>query len=300
MCAMTRETPHVALDSLDVLWFQVAGTICNLTCRHCFISCSPTNKTFGFLALETVENALKESVSYGVKEYYFTGGEPFLNPALVPMLERTLQFGPVTVLTNGTVLKEEWLKRLRAAVENSTYSLEFRVSIDGPDAERNDPIRGDRTFERALQGIRKLCEFGFLPIITMTQTWEDDENEEVLAKFRQVLREVGHARPRLKILPRIRIGAEAERTCGYGELERITPEMMEGFDQSQLLCSYSRVVTDRGVAVCPILLDSPEALLGATLGESTEAFPLAHGACYTCYQFGSICTNPSTKRQGHG
>ena len=41
----TRSVPRVELQSLDTLWFQVAGTLCNLACSHCFISCSPTNHT---------------------------------------------------------------------------------------------------------------------------------------------------------------------------------------------------------------------------------------------------------------
>src|ERR1700680_4804200 len=127
--------PLVPLAHLDDLWFQVAGTVCNLECRHCFISCSPHNHTFGFLDLATVERLLEESVALGVKEYYFTGGEPFLNPDMVPILELTLQYGPATVLTNGTVFKEQWLARLVAAESASPYSLEFRVSIDGFAAE---------------------------------------------------------------------------------------------------------------------------------------------------------------------
>src|SRR3954447_25070579 len=107
--------PFVPLSHLDDLWFQVAGTLCNLTCHHCFISCSPHNRSFGFLDLETVRRALDESVPLGVKEYYFTGGEPFLTPDLTAMLELTLRYGPATVLTNGTVLKEEWLLRLARA-----------------------------------------------------------------------------------------------------------------------------------------------------------------------------------------
>ncbi|HCS51605.1 MAG TPA: radical SAM protein, partial [Planctomycetaceae bacterium] len=106
-----RNVPSVELEGLDILWFQVSGTLCNLTCHHCFISCSPTNKTYGYLSLEDVEKQLQLSVEQGVREYYFTGGEPFLNRDLVPMIERTLEYGPVTVLTNGTVLKEAWLER---------------------------------------------------------------------------------------------------------------------------------------------------------------------------------------------
>lgn len=294
MAAVTfDDIPRVELRSLDELWFQVSGTLCNLECAHCFISCSPHNDSFGYLSLGTVERMLAESVGWGVKEYYFTGGEPFLNREIVPILERTLEYGPATVLTNGTVLKPEWLERLRAAERRGIYSLEFRVSIDGPTPETNDPIRGPRTFERAMKGVGLLCEFDFLPIITMTRTWDESEDGEILGRFRDVLRAHGCARPRLKVLPRLKIGAEENRTNGYHELERITPEMMEGFDEGQLICNHSRVVTDRGVYVCPILLDFPDARMGDTLEDAAAAYPMRHGACYTCYQYGAICTNPS-------
>src|SRR5262249_27563049 len=124
--------PVVPLAHLDELWFQVAGTLCNLECTHCFISCGPHNRSFDMLTLDAVRAALDESAGLGVKEYYFTGGEPFLHHDMVPILELTLRYGPATVLTNGTVLRDEWLARLRRAEEASPYSLEFRVSLDGP------------------------------------------------------------------------------------------------------------------------------------------------------------------------
>ena len=69
--------------------------------------------------------------------------------------------------------------------------------------------------------------------------------------------------------------------------------MLEDFDVSQLICTHSRIVTDKGVYVCPILIDSPEARMGKTLSESLGSYPLAHGACYTCYVGGAICSNAS-------
>src|SRR5260370_20190679 len=114
--------PLVPLAHLDDLWFQVAGTRCNLECRHCFISCSPHNHAFGFLDLDTIHRALEESVSLGVKEYYFTGGEPFLHPEMAAILEMALTYGPATVLTNGTAFKEACLKRLRIAGDSAPYS----------------------------------------------------------------------------------------------------------------------------------------------------------------------------------
>ena len=287
------DVPTIELNGMDELWFQVSGTLCNLECSHCFISCSPKNDKFGYLTFETVDRMLRESEPWGVKEYYFTGGEPFLNRELIPILKRTLDFGPATVLTNGTVLKEAWLRELRAAADAVVYGIEFRVSIDGPSAELNDPIRGERTFERAMRGVGMLVEHGFLPIITMTRVWDESDDGRVLGEFRELLASHGYDRPRLKVLPRLLLGAEEQRTHGYTAADRITRDMMEGFDQDQLICRHSRVVTDRGVHVCPILLDTPEAFLGDSLESSNVAFPLTHGACLTCYQYGAICTNPS-------
>jgi sulfatase maturation enzyme AslB (radical SAM superfamily) len=289
--------PAVALAHLDELWFQVGGTLCNLECRHCFISCSPKNYTFGFLDLETFRKYLIESVELGVKEYYFTGGEPFLNRDIVSILELALRYGPTTVLTNGTILKEEWLERLKGAEAASLYSLEFRVSIDGFTPEDNDPIRGPGSFDRAINGVQLLVKNQFLPIITVTRTAEEQNETALFHGFVQMLRKNGYDRPRVKILPTLRNGAEAVRSRPYYANEQVTPEMMNGFDQSLLICNHSRIVTDRGVFVCPILVEAPDAQLGATLAESLGPYSLRHHACHTCYQSGTICANASSQER---
>jgi molybdenum cofactor biosynthesis enzyme MoaA len=288
--------PEVAPIHLDHLWLQVAGTRCNLACRHCFISCSPHNHAFGFLDLAEVLRRLDEAAALGVKEYYFTGGEPFLHPDLTTMLEATLRYGPATVLTNGTHFKDEWLKRLAAAEAASLYSLEFRVSIDGCTAETNDAIRGPGAFEQALHGVRQLLRFGFLPLVTVARTADEQDEGELFEEFVALLKAQGCDRPRVKLLPTLRLGAEVERGRGYFAEERVTPEMMDGFDSGQLLCHHSRIVTDRGVHVCPILIEAPDSRLGATLAESLRPYALRHHACFTCYQHGTICANPSDGR----
>jgi sulfatase maturation enzyme AslB (radical SAM superfamily) len=293
---LDTSAPSIALDHLDDLWFQVGGTVCNLECRHCFISCGPHNHTFGFLDRATVQRVLEESVRLGVKEYYFTGGEPFLNPDMVSILELTLGYGPATVLTNGTVFKEEWLMRLARAEAASPYSLEFRVSIDGYTAADNDPIRGPGTFDRALRGVRQLVAHGFSPILTVTRVSEEFPETALVDGFVRLLKAHSYERPRLKILPVLRIGAEARRGRGYQEDEQVTPAMLDGYDQARLICNHSRTVTNHGVWVCPILLEAPDARLGPTLSESLGAYPLRHRACYTCYQYGAICANPSGTR----
>ena len=82
---MTSESTARVTLHLDELWFQVTGTRCNLTCNHCFISCSPHNSNFGFLSRTEIQKSLEESKQLGVKGYYFTGGEP-LHPEMVEIL----------------------------------------------------------------------------------------------------------------------------------------------------------------------------------------------------------------------
>lgn len=289
--------PVVSLTHLDELWFQVAGTRCNLECTHCFISCSPHNRSFGFLPLDSIRAYLDDAAALGVKEVYFTGGEPFLHRRMVDILECTLQRFPATVLTNGTVFTHDALRRLRAAEDASIYSLELRVSLDGFTAADNDPVRGVGTFARILAGVEMLLKYDFLPILTVTRTRDEQDDQELFDGFVDLLRRHGYTRPRIKILPTLRIGAEEQRQRGYRGDERVTAEMMDGYDAGLLLCSHSRMVTDRGVFVCPLLIECGDARLGETLAEAQRPYALGHGACFTCYQHGALCANASGQQR---
>lgn len=286
------KVPTVPLLALDQLWFQVSGTVCNLRCRHCFISCSPDNHSFWFMSRKMVRGALEESAGMGVKEYYFTGGEPFMNAEMEGILADTLGYGAATVLTNATLFPERRVTELCVIAKRSRYPLELRVSLDGPSQETNDKIRGEGAFERAMEGIRALAGAGFRPIITVMQSWPDSETACTLAAFRSALAGVGYEEPRLKVLPPLLIGAEAERNRGYTDCERVTHEMLHGFDLNELLCTRARLVTAAGIYACPILLDYPSARLADTLSEAVKVdAPLAESACYTCYTNGAICSN---------
>jgi len=288
---MPESIPKASFHGLDALWFQVGGTICNLWCTHCFISCSPKNHSFEFMSANEVGKYLDESATYGVKEYYFTGGEPFMNRDMLAILEHTLQHGPATVLTNGILISPKIAARLRQLVDASLYTLEIRVSVDGCTEFTNDAIRGEGAFRRAMEGVKNLVSENFLPIITTMQSWDENEGGTVLAKFRETLATFGYTRPRLKIIPPLRIGREIMRYRGYTDGEHITPEMMIGYDDHQLLCSTSRTITNRGVYVCPILIEHEDARLGNSLAETFHPFPLRHQACYTCYLSGAVCSN---------
>jgi MoaA/NifB/PqqE/SkfB family radical SAM enzyme len=291
--------PTIELKHLDNLWFQVTGTLCNIACTHCFNNSGPNVKTFGFLTLEGVQEELEVAARLGVKEVAFTGGEPFLHPQLLEMLEISLTYAPTTVLTNGTLLSDRVTDRLAEIERNARYSLEIRISLDGYTEEMNDTIRGAGVFQKALAATRRLCDRGLLPLITIVRTWSDEEELSTLAGFVRVLQQAGYSRPRIKVLPSLPLGRELIRAREQDE-STLSGEMLEGFDRDLLMCSNSRIVTDRGVWVCPLLVKMPDARLGATLRDASSNYELRHHACMTCYHYGTICSNVSAQIEGIG
>jgi molybdenum cofactor biosynthesis enzyme MoaA len=241
------------------------------------------------LTLADVRERLREAAALGVREYYFTGGEPFLNAEIFEILEETLRQGPVTVLTNGLLLTPERCRRLKRLSDASEYSLDLRVSIDGSTPERNDAIRGAGTFDRILCGIRNLAEAGVNPVVTVTEADEEAVGGEGRRRLLAWMRSIGLARPRLKVLSLFRIGAEARRLRPYGSEESLAGRHLTADESERLQCSTCRMVTSRGVYVCPILIDEPRALLGRSLADTLIPFELAHSACYTCHEFGVTC-----------
>jgi sulfatase maturation enzyme AslB (radical SAM superfamily) len=237
----------------------------------------------------SVERHLAESEGLGVREYYFTGGEPFLNPEFMAILESALRRGPATVLTNGTLIHARRAAALKALADGSPYSLDIRLSLDGFDAPSNDAIRGAGVFERILEAIGHLSGAGINPVITVTEACEEASGSGGRGLLLERLKAMGLERPRLKVMPLLRLGAETARTRGYAEEETLAGVELAESETAALQCSSGRMITAAGVFVCPILIDTPEARMGASLAEALRPFPLRHRACHTCHSQGLTC-----------
>jgi MoaA/NifB/PqqE/SkfB family radical SAM enzyme len=280
--------PDVPFSGLRTLWFQVTGTLCNLACRHCFNSSGPRNPWLGSLNVATVRRYVAEADALGVQEFYFTGGEPFLHPDLIRMVEEALAVAPVTILTNGTVIDETMATRLVRVADGALYSLEIRVSLDGATAPENDAVRGRGSFAAAMRAVRLLADRGLYPIVTATEIVGPSPAGSLYERLRAFLVEAGVERPRIKILPVLPIGRCAE----HGAARILTAEDLESFDVSALQCTETRVVADGGIYACPILAGLAGARLGTDrLADALVPATLYHPACSTCYETGLACKN---------
>jgi MoaA/NifB/PqqE/SkfB family radical SAM enzyme len=288
---MTRpgSMPVAPFVRLSALWIQITGTWCNLECSHCLNASGPRDPWLRPLDAETVRQAIREGEALGVKEIYFTGGEPFLHPEILPLIGGALEVAPTTVLTNGTRISDGVADALAGLAAQSAYSLEIRVSLDGVDPAANDRVRGQGAWEKTVAAVRRLDARGLLPIVTATEILmgELDGSAGTHARFRDLLLSLGIEKPRVKIIPVFATGRLAGRAT-----ERLTEERLEGFDRGLLQCAESRVVAHGGVYACPILAGLPGARLSAgRLEESFRPVSLNHPACVTCHETGMSCRN---------
>ncbi|MCB1474586.1 MAG: radical SAM protein [Rhodobiaceae bacterium] len=172
---------RVGLKALDTLWFNT-GTLCNITCRNCYIESSPTNDRLAYLTVAEVAAFLDEIEALGLatREIGFTGGEPFMNPEFNAMLRLTLERGfEALVLTNAMQpMQRNGIRgELLDIQRDHGKRLTIRVSLDHHSRELHEEERGKGTFARALEGIDWLSANGFNITIAGRTCWGESENE---------------------------------------------------------------------------------------------------------------------------
>jgi MoaA/NifB/PqqE/SkfB family radical SAM enzyme len=285
----TQRGPTLDFLGLDVLWLQLTGTVCNIACLHCFISCGPKNDSHPIMSTAHALETIREGARLGVKEYYFTGGEPFLHEDIFLIIEETLQHGPLTILTNGILIDDAAAARLGALFRGGRYNLDLRVSLDGTTPAENDPIRGKNTFHKILAGARNLARHGVNPIFAVTTVHAEHAEVEGRLSFMEMLRVEGFSPPRIKLIPPFLIGREERRDRGYREDELLQEGDLFEDEAWALQCGSCRMVTAKGVYPCPILIEEEGARMGDALEASLGPIKLGHPACYTCHVEGFSC-----------
>ena len=142
---------HIFSIQLDIT------NACNLSCTHCYHGHHKNSGALSFTEwveiLDQYEHLVRKLCM--IPRMTICGGEPLVCSYLFPMLENIrsrFDDCELNILTNGTLVTSESASLFR------TYNARLQVSFDGPDAERNDLIRGKGSFEKAIRGSRHLVE----------------------------------------------------------------------------------------------------------------------------------------------
>ena len=107
---------------------------CNYKCGFCF----HTNTNAFILDSIQAQQGLKKLQECGMRKINFSGGEPFLHPqwlgCMVRYCKEDLNLESVSIVSNGSLIKEEWFQ------EYATYVDILAISCDSFDNETNVQI----------------------------------------------------------------------------------------------------------------------------------------------------------------
>jgi uncharacterized Fe-S cluster-containing radical SAM superfamily protein len=286
----------VAFDELRVLWINT-GTLCNVTCTNCYIESSPRNDRLAYLGLSELRPFLDEIARdrLGTREIGFTGGEPFMNPEIIALIEECLTRAfRVLVLTNAMRPMQRLQTKLAVLNRRFGTRLTIRVSLDHYTAECHEAERGVGTWAPAVAGLRWLAANRFDVAIAGRAGWGESE-AALRAGYGALLREL---RLTLDV-------ADPERLVLFPEIDAAidVPEITEQcwdilqVAPSAMMCASSRMVVKRkgaaspAVVACTLLPYAPEFELGATLAEARRTVPLNHPNCAKfCVLGGASCS----------
>ncbi|MEJ2597048.1 MAG: radical SAM protein [Anaerolineales bacterium] len=160
---------------------------CNLKCSYCVAKSGP-NVARRALEPAKVRRLVDEAVELGFGDIFFTGGEPFLLKDIYELLAYSAERVKTTVLTNAMLLRGARLDKLTAmAAGVPTENLVIQVSLDGGRPEDHDAYRGKGSWEKTVEGIRRLQERGFRVRIGTTETPVNSAHLDKLCAFHRSL-----------------------------------------------------------------------------------------------------------------
>ncbi|MCA1654153.1 MAG: radical SAM protein [Sphingomonadales bacterium] len=287
---------HVPLVALNTLWFNT-GTLCNLACATCYIESSPTNDALIYLTAAEVSRFLDEIADGGhaTREIAFTGGEPFMNPEIMTMLNLSLAHDrDVLVLTNAMRPMRRHQAALLALRERYGDKLTLRVSLDHYTLSVHEAERSARSWSPALDGLKWLSANRFsIAVAGRHLAAEPDASARVgyAALFAQESIAIdAHNPSRLVLFPEMDASADVpEITIACWGVLGVSP--------ADVMCATSRMVVHRRgedlarVAACTLIPHDPKFDMGATLAEATESVRLNHPHCARfCVLGGASCS----------
>lgn len=240
-------------------------TACNLSCRHCYIN----KAQHGSKSLRK-DQLLNWIILFADPEkktnLIFLGGEPTLHADLPVAIEKAKELGFfVTVDSNGYLFNDLLEKTTPDLLDYLSFSL------DGPDADTNDPIRGFGVFEVCTANIEKAVRKGFKVSVIYTVS---RKNLDALAGMVPLLE-----RLRVKKLFIQVLGLRGNSVLGEGE----ETTQVSRKEWLAIVPSVARMAADKGIQVT-----YPKVFLGrgepfecaGNVAENFFVFP--NGRVYQC------------------
>lgn len=260
----------VEMKELKNLFFQLSTKTCNLKCKNCYIEKNQYKSEEDFIDFDKIKASLNSIKNLKLNSIYLTGGEPLMHPDFNKILRMCLKVANTTVMTNGVMINDKKVRFLRKIEDESKFETIYRISLDSVDEIENDNLRGRGSFRKALVAIMSLLKYEFNPIITMVN-YKNRSRAEIFEEFNNYFSKKGFQLDEinLKILP-------------FYDPNKQDIEEIRDINPQKLDCSSSRIVSQKGVYACPVLVNDYRARLGQSLDDYSKINYLDCEMCSVC------------------
>jgi uncharacterized Fe-S cluster-containing radical SAM superfamily protein len=286
----------VILTGLETLWFNT-GTLCNLTCQHCYIESSPHNERLTYLTHDEVRTYLDEIARdrLPTRLIGFTGGEPFMNPDIISMLGDVLERGfDVIVLTNAMKPMTHHRNDLLALRARHGDRLVIRVSLDHHTRAVHEAERGARSWQPTIDGLVWLARNGFA-VHVAGRHFTPEADAELRAGYARLFAALEVAVDAFDPV-RLMLFPEMDATRDVPEITEACWGILKKSPEG-VMCASARMVVKRrdatapAVLACTLLPYDPRFEMGTTLAEASGAVALNHPHCAAfCVLGGASCS----------
>lgn len=285
----------VPFQQLDTLWFNT-GTRCNLSCDNCYIESNPKNDRLSFLSQDDITPYLDEikNENWPTQEIGFTGGEPFLNPHMIDLIQTSLQQGFQTLVLTNAYRIERVKGPLKDLAQTYGEKLNIRVSLDHYKEQIHEEERGPKTFLPTLLNIKWLLE-NKVKVSIAGRSLQSEPQSVARQGFQNLFLEhqiqINALDPNaLTIFPEM---------DSHKDVPEITVNCWDILNKkpSSMMCSNSRMVVKRKgegsckVQSCTLLAYDSQFEMGTELKQSFQDIPLNHKFCAQfCVLGGASCS----------
>lgn len=180
---------------------------CNLRCRYCF---NLDREDAPYIPLDDIQAILKAAYERGNRYVSITGGEPFLYKQIFEVLDYAHDLGYwINILSHGGLLDQARIERLK-----KYWRARIRISLDGPNRESHDFLRGAGTFDKTISKIDLLVRNGVNVGVGITVS---ENNVGYVSDILQLCIDKGVAYARCAPVARVKKGKAAHITSSLHE-----------------------------------------------------------------------------------
>ena len=265
-------TPIYELKELNNLFIELTAKNCNQRCKNCYIDFPISKNVKDFISIDTIKEALNDTVEENLQCIYLTGAEPMVHNDFNTILRLCLKRCNVCICTNGSFLNEKKIRFLNKVENEGNSQIFFRLSLTHFNETDNDSAKYRGNFRQTIFALKTLSFYNFNSVLAIQNHYNLEPNL-LKEKFAEIFRENKIFNTELQINPSYNVTKQ-----NYGI-------------SSKTDCMYGRCLGTKGIYSCPFLSNDFRGRVGSSLKNYSKSFRAETDFCTMCAEKNDFITS---------